>query len=354
MYALIAYASIAVLFSFLCSIAEAVILSVNPSYISVLEKEGNPAGAILRKLKNEIGKTLSAILTLNTIAHTVGAVGAGAQAAVIFGSAYLGLASAVLTLLILIFSEIIPKTLGARHWKKLAPITSYGLRFLVWILYPFVWLSEKLTGGHSEGNTLSGFSRQEFSAMAEISAEEGQLAEHESEILINLMKLRKIQIQHAMTPHTVVFSLPESTLVQEYFDQYKEVKFSRFPIYGQNKDHVSGFVLRSDILLAVAQGETDKPLKDYSRKLPALIETVSLARAFNLVMQEEAHVALVVDEYGDMQGILTLEDFVETLLGIEIVDEGDATTNMQELARHRWKRRLKKKDLSYQSSESVD
>ena len=347
MYQLIAYVLFALVFSFLCSIAEAVILSVNSSYIAVLEEDGNPAGALLRKLNQEIGKSLAAILTLNTIAHTVGAVGAGAQATIVFGNAYLGVASAILTLLILIFSEIIPKTLGVRHWRKLAPVTAYGLRFLIWLLYPFVLLSEKLTGGQTERVALIGFSRREFSAMADISAGEGQLAERESEILKNLMQLRKIRIRDVMTPQTVVFSLPETTLVHEFVDQHKEVRFSRIPIYDKDQDHVNGFVLRSEMLLAYACGELKKPLKHYSRKIPALLETISLERAFNLVVPMEAHIALIVNEYGDLQGILTLEDIVETLLGIEIVDEGDETVDMQALARRLWKRRAEKRGLDF-------
>ena len=195
MFLLITYVLFALVFSFLCSIAEAVILSVTSAYVALKEKDGKPSGTLLRKLKAEINKPLAAILTLNTIAHTVGAVGAGAQAVVVFGSAYLGVASAVLTLLILVVSEIIPKTLGAHHWRKLAPATAYGLRFLIWLLYPFVLLSEKLTGGITKGTTLSGFSRREFAVMADLGAEEGQLAKRESEILKNLLQLRKIRIQ---------------------------------------------------------------------------------------------------------------------------------------------------------------
>ncbi len=183
--------------------------------------------------------------------------------------------------------------------------------------------------------------------MADISAGEGQLVERESAILKNLMQLRKIRIRDAMTPQTVVFSLPETTLIHEFFDQHKEVRFSRIPIYDKDQDHVNGFVLRSEMLLAYACGELKKPLKHYNRKIPALLETISLERAFNLVVPMEAHIALVVDEYGDLQGILTLEDIVETLLGIEIVDEGDETVDMQELARRRWKRRAEKRGLDF-------
>ena len=352
MFLLITYVLFALVFSFLCSIAEAVILSVTSAYVALKEKDGKPSGTLLRKLKAEINKPLAAILTLNTIAHTVGAVGAGAQAVVVFGSAYLGVASAVLTLLILVVSEIIPKTLGAHHWRKLAPATAYGLRFLIWLLYPFVLLSEKLTGGITKGTTLSGFSRREFAVMADLGAEEGQLAERESEILKNLLQLRKMRIQDAMTPHTVVFSLPDTTTVAEFFHTHDQGHFSRIPIYNEEPDFVNGFVLRGDMLLAQARGDSTNILKNYRRNIPALPESISLARAFNQIMRLGAHIALVVDEYGDLQGILTQEDIFEALLGLEIVDEGDETVDMRALARSQWKRRAEKLGLDSDEKET--
>jgi len=344
---LIAYVLFALVFSFLCSIAEAVLLSVNSSYVALLETEGRPSGTLLRRMKEDVGKPLAAILTLNTIAHTVGAVGAGAQAAVVFGNAYLGIASAVLTLLILVFSEIIPKTLGALHWRKLAPATAHGLKVLIRLLYPFILLSEKLTGGLSEGVTLSGFSRQEFAVMADLSAEQGELAERESEILKNLLKLRQTKVRDAMTPRTVLFTLPEDMTVRAFFELYGDTRFSRIPVYGTDPDQVNGFALRADVVTAYARGELEHPLKSYRRALPALLENISLAHAFNLIMPEDAHIALVVDEYGDVQGILTLEDIFETLLGMEIVDEGDETVDMRELARQRWKRKAEEMGLDF-------
>lgn len=339
------YILIALVFSFLCSIAEAVLLSINSSYIVLLEHDGKRSGTILRELSTDIGKPLTAILTLNTIAHTVGAVGAGAQAAVVFGSAYLGIASAILTLLILVFSEIIPKTLGALHWRKLAPATAYGLRVLVWVLLPFIWLSEKMTGRLSEGARMSGFSRQELAAMAAISAEEGHLAAHESEIVNNLMHLRKIRVMEVMTPRTVVFSLPESLTVGDYFERHSQVRFSRIPVFGQDADQVTGFVLRADIVTAFARGDRHRLLRDFRRDLLALPESIPLSKALNVLLPMEAHVALVVDEYGDQQGIVTLEDIIETLLGLEIVDEGDETVDMRELARVRWQRKARQMGL---------
>ncbi len=345
MLLLIIYILIALGFSFLCSIAEAVLLSVSSAHVALLVKQGKKSGKLLRTLKADINQPLAAILTLNTIAHTVGAAGAGAQAVKVFGSAYVGVASAVLTLLILIFSEIIPKTLGAHYWRQLAPLTAVTLKGLVWILYPFVKLSEQLTRGLTHGPTLAGFSRSEFAAMAELSVKEGQLAPRESTILKNLLRLRKTPIADAMTPRTVVFSLPEESTVAEFFEQHGQVRFSRIPIYAENQDQVTGFVLRSDLLLAQARGNGENPLKTYLRTLPALLDKMSMSQAFDEFMRLRAHIMLVVDEYGGLKGLLSLEDLLETLLGLEIVDEGDNAVDMQQLARRLWRRRAKEMGL---------
>lgn len=352
MLLLIAYILIALVFSFLCSIVEAVILSTTNAHITLLEKEGKSSGQLLRKLKAEINKPLAAILTLNTIAHTVGAAGAGAQSAVVFGSAYIGVASVVLTLLILVFSEIIPKTLGAHYWRQLAPLTGYVLKVLVFVFYPFVLLSELLTRGLISGPTLTGFSRKEFAAMAELSVQEGQLEAQESAIFKNLLRLRKTPIADAMTPRTVIFSLPDDLRVGDFFHTYDHHRFSRIPIYAENRDAVTGFVLRSDLLLAQARGNSDKRLKNYSRTLPALLATMSLARAFDQFMRYRTHIILAVDEYGGVKGLLTLEDLLETLLGLEIIDEGDKDVDMQQLARKLWKRRAKEMNLNVEEFDS--
>jgi len=338
---LISYVLIALVFSFLCSIAEAVLLSVTAPYVAVLEKQGKPYGTLLRQLKSDINKPLAAILTLNTIAHTIGAAGAGAQVTIVFGNSYLGIASAILTLLILFLSEIIPKTLGAHHWRKLAPVTAYGLKFLVILLYPFVKLTEKIMKGLSEGATLNGFSRQEFSAMADLSAQEGQLTQRESEVVKNLLLLRETRVKDAMTPRTVVFSLPESATVADFFRDHEQVRFSRIPVYSDEPDHVEGFVLRSDLLLAQANGRFNESLESFKREIPILPKSLTLARAFNEVLRVRAHIMLVVDEFGSPVGILTLEDIIETLLGLEIVDEGDEMVDTQEHARRLWRRRAR-------------
>jgi CBS domain containing-hemolysin-like protein len=345
MLLLISYVLVALILSFLCSIAEAVMLSVTMPHIVLMEQKQKASGAILRHLKSDVGRPLAAILTLNTIAHTVGAAGAGAQAAVVFGDAYVGIASAVLTLLILIFSEIIPKTLGARYWRELAPITAHGLRMLIWLLYPFVKLSELLTGSLPHGPTLSGFNRSEFAAMADLSTGEGQLAQQELMILKNLLLLRVTQVKHAMTPRTVVFSLPETMRVEEYFHRHDSSPFSRIPVYSEHPDQINGFVLRSDLLLAQARGNSANLLKTYLRPITPVPETLSLALVFDKFLQLRTHILLVIDEYGGVKGVLTLEDVLETLLGMEIVDERDKTVDMQQLARKLWQKRAKEMGL---------
>lgn len=336
---LFVYVAIALVFSFLCSIAEAVLLSVTTAHITVLEQEGRSSGPLLRKLKSDINKPLAAILTLNTIAHTVGAAGAGAQAAAVFGSAYVGLASAVLTLLILVFSEIIPKTLGAIYWRPLARITAYGLKFLVWILYPFVALSELLTRGLSREHVLEGFSREEFAAMADLGEQEGQLEERESRILKNMFLLHETTVSDVMTPRPVVFSLPESLTVAEYFASHYDSRFSRIPVYAEDREQLTGFVLKDDLLLAQARNNTGNTLQTYRRELPALLDNTPLSDAFEDILHRRAHIMMIVDEYGGMEGIITLEDILETLLGLEIIDESDKTADMQQHARRMWKKR---------------
>ncbi|MFC3123347.1 CNNM domain-containing protein [Agaribacter flavus] len=343
MVLLVIYVLIALGFSFICSVAEAVILSVSQAYISLLEKEGKKAGPLLNKLTTDINKPLSAILTLNTIAHTMGAAGAGAQAAAVFGDAYLGIISAVLTLLILVFSEIIPKTLGATYWKSLAPITAYFLKYLILVLYPFVKMSQKLTSGFTEESPLKGLSRSELLAMAELSESEGQLASQEANFLQNLLTLHERKIKDAMTHRTVVFSLSEDLTVGEFVEKYADRPFSRIPIYEDNvSENITGFVMKSELLLASAKGEQTRLLKEFTKGMITLLGDMPLATTFDHFLNSRVHILLVVDEYGGLEGIVTLEDLLESLLGVEIVDELDTTVSMKRLAKVMWKRREKR------------
>ncbi|WP_339897437.1 CNNM domain-containing protein [uncultured Gilvimarinus sp.] len=352
---LLLYIALALGVSFLCSIAEAVLLSVTPSYTALMAQEGRRSGNLLSKLSEDVERPLAAILTLNTIAHTIGAAGAGAQATIVFGSAYLGAFSAVLTLLILVLSEIIPKTLGAYYWRSLAPVTAFGLHYLIKLLYPFIVLSEKLTRLITRGERSgSGLNRQELAIAADISSAEGHLDENESMVVKNLLALRQTSIREVMTPRTVLFSENETDSVGAVLTRHTTIPFSRIPIYAETTDNITGLVLLSDLLLAQARNETDTPIVQYRRELPALLGGMQLTQALEEFLRKKTHMVLVVTEFGDVQGIITLEDVLEALLGREIVDENDKTRDMQELARRHWRRQARKSDADIETDPSLD
>jgi len=336
MLLLVTFVVLAVGVSFLCSIAEAVLLSSTTSYVLSLEKEGRSSGPVLRALKDDINSPLAVILTLNTIAHTIGAAGAGAQAVLVFGNVYLGIFSAVLTLIILVFSEIIPKALGAHYWRVLAPVTGFTLFYLIKVLYPFVLLSRKLTSWlTSSEDIVQGFSRNEFAAMAELGEQEGELEAHEAKILQNMFSLQEKTVRDVMTPRSVIFALSEEDTLQALLEARDKDSFSRIPIYAGDADNITGFVLRTELLMSRAHGEQDKSLKEFRRKLPAILDKFSLLAAFDQFLSREVQIMLVVNEYGEAQGLITLEDVFEELLGREITDESDAVEDMQKLARSR-------------------
>ena len=340
MFLLLLYIFIALGFSFICSVAEAVILSVSSAYISVLEKDNGAAGKLLRKQVTDINQPLAAILSLNTIAHTMGAAGAGAQAAVVFGDAYLGVASAVLTLLILIFSEIIPKTLGATYWRQLAPFTAYFLKYLILVLWPLVKLAQILTSRMHDESPLQGLSRDELAAMAVLSQEEGQIAAKEATVMQNLLNLQEIKAREAMTHRTVVFSISEMMTVSEFIEKHADVTFSRIPIFENNEpEKISGYVLKSDLLLAYAKDQENKTVKTYVNDMVTILSSMPLAKGFELLHSKRGNMLLIVDEYGGLEGILTVEDLVESLFGIDIIDENDQVVSMRQLAQILAKRR---------------
>ena len=349
---LIFYLVLAIGVSFFCSIAEAVLLSIRPSYVAVLETEGKPSAKILRNLRDNLDRPLAAILTANTIAHTVGAAGVGAQATYVFGSQYIGIISGVLTLLILVFSEIIPKTLGAVYWQELAPLMGRLIHWLSIGLLPFVWLSEKLTRLLAKpGVSAFTFSRDEMSAMAKIGKEEGLLDVREHKIVTNLMKLNQLSVRDIMTPRPVIFSAVKSMSVHEYFTSHSDKPFSRIPVYEQNTDDIKGYVLKSDLLAAQARDEFDRKLEEFVRPFLILPDKVSASQVFDRLMYDKSHISLVVDEYGTVQGIVTLEDVVETLIGFEIIDEQDRVENMQAFAHQQWRKRME--DIGI-SPETID
>jgi len=336
---LIFYLALAIGVSFLCSILEAVLLSMNSSYVTVLSKKKPSVGAILKDLKANIDRPLSAILSLNTIAHTVGAAGVGAQAQVVFGNAYVSITSAVLTLAILIFSEIIPKTLGATYWKELSTFSGYTTKGLIYVTYPLVLLSMGITKWLSREDKEPTVSREEFSAMAELGFEEGVFEEGESKIFKNLIKFRSLKVHDVMTPRIVVIKFQEDFTINEILERKEDLHVSRIPVYGENDEDITGYILKNDLYYNLSEGNGDKKLKDIRRDVMIVPETASLKELFEKLLEKQEHIAVVVDEYGGFSGVVTMEDAVETLLGMEIVDEIDTIEDMQKLARQKWRER---------------
>lgn len=336
---LIFYVTLALGVSFLCSVMEAVLLSVTPSFVAQTERKHPRLGARLKAMKDDVDRPLAAILSLNTVAHTVGAAGAGAQAVKVFGDAYVGVISAVLTFLILVLSEIIPKTLGAVYWRQIASAVVRLLVPTIWLMWPLVWLAQGLTKLLARDRAKVLISREEIAALADLGTREGVVREEEGRILKNLFRLGRLQVRDIMTPRTVVLAFPASLTVAQALAAQPEIRFSRLPLYGESRDDVAGFVLKSDVLLAAAEGRDETPLAELRRPLEVVTETLSLRGLFERLMDKRAHIALVVDEYGGTSGIVTMEDLLETLLGLEIVDEADAVHDMQELARRKWRER---------------
>ena len=337
---LLAYVLLALVFSFLCSVAEAVLLSITPTYIAGLRDKRPRQAEMLHKLKIEnVDRSLAAILTLNTIAHTVGAIGAGAKATAVFGSAWFGVFSAVMTLLILFLSEIIPKTLGAVYWRSLTSVTAYFVRTLIIILYPLILVSELLTRLIAHGKEVHIFSRDEFIAMADMGEQSGQIKEQESRIIQNLFHFESLTAKDIMTPRTVIVALQQDITVSDALMEHPHNVFSRLPIYDKDLDGITGFVLKDDLLLAKAKDKHDMPVKSLQREIMAVSDALPLSQLLEKLLDERQHIALVVDNYGGTRGLVSLEDVVETLLGMEIVDEMDKVADMQTLARQQWERR---------------
>lgn len=339
---LLFYVCLALGVSFLCSVMEAVLLSVSPSYIAQLEKNGSKAGTRLRLFKNDIDRPLAAILSLNTIAHTVGAAGAGAQAAFVFGEAYIGVISAVLTFLILVVSEIIPKTLGAAYWRGLAPVVVQFLRITIITMLPLVKMAEVLTKLLTSKKEEKNIHRDEFIALSEIGEKEGIFHKYESRLLHNLFYLNDILVKDIMTPRTVILALQKDLRVEDVREKYSVINFSRLPVYGENLDDIYGFVLKTDLLREV---DTKKLLTEFVRPISVVSDMMSLHQLFEKMMEGSNHIALVVDEYGVTVGVVTMEDFIETLLGLEILDEEDRVEDLRELARKKWRERAARLEL---------
>ena len=356
---LLLFFAIAIVTSFLCSLWEAVLLSITPSYAQIQLQKGNRLGHRLQAFKDDIDRPLAAILTLNTIAHTVGAIGVGDQAARIWAEAnplITGLAvPAAMTLAILVLSELIPKTLGANHWQSLAPVTATCLEFIIRLLGPLVWLSQLITRKLKNKDVTSAFSRSDFVAMADIGAQDGVFEEQESEIITNLLKFRSVQAKDVMTPRTVVRSAPATETFEEFFESNREQRFSRIPLYeNESRDQVIGYVLKDQVLASIVDGHPTDALISLKREIIAVPFDYPILELFNRFLSAREQIALVVDEFGGMDGIVTMEDVIETLLGVEIVDESDRTVDMQVLARRSWERRARMVGLSVEPSPKDD
>lgn len=335
MILLIIFVTVAIGVSFICSVLEAVLLSITPSYLAKMRQQGDPAAKILSKLKDDIDRPLASILTLNTIAHTVGAAASGAQATKVFGDAWLGVFSALLTLAILVLSEIVPKTIGATYWRQLAPKSGKILTAMVWALTPIVWASKQLTRRLSHGKEEPKL-RDEISAMALLAKESGELADDETTMLTNLLSLRDVPVTKLMTPRTVLFRVDANMTIDEFLQKHHDTPFSRPLLYTESRDNILGFVHRLELFSANQHGKGQEILLSIMRPIPVIHDSTFVPKAFDRLMSQRSQLALIVDEYGDVQGIITLEDIFEHLTGKEIIDEADKTSNMQQLAHQRW------------------
>jgi len=341
---LIVFFVLAIFFSFLCSLWEAVLLSITPTYARIQQKNGSAIGQYLQDFKENIDKPLSAILTLNTIAHTVGAIGVGEQAATIWADSNPLITRlvvpAVMTLAVLLLSEIVPKTIGALYWQRLAKFTVYSLRFLMFVLAPLVWMGQLVTRSLKSDSDKPVLTRNDFLAMAELGAQEGVFEPGESHMLGSMLKFQNIEVSDVMTPRTVVSATTEEQTIADYYHGRTSNHFSRIPTFSEgNKDLITGYVLKVDVIEALLDGRGDETLSELVRNIVAVSESHAITDLFKTLTQRKEHIAVVLDEFGGMDGIITMEDIIETLLGMEIVDETDTDIDMRVLAqRHREKR----------------
>lgn len=345
MITLIIYLLIALVISFICSIMESVLLSTPHSFLTVKKKKGHNWAKSYIDLKFYIDKPLSAILSLNTVAHTVGASGVGAQAVKVFGEAYFGIVSAILTLLILVITEIIPKTIGARYWRSLAKLSYFTIKVMIILTYPLVILSSIITRTFSNNSEEQTTSREEIAAMASIGADEGVFTDEENKIIQNLLRLKNVKANEIMTPRVVLAIADEDIPLHNFLKNKDYLKFSRIPIYSENEENITGYVFRQEVFENLAEDKHELTLKDIKRKILVFPDSMTLFSLWEILLEKKEHIALIVDEYGGIDGIVTMEDIIETLLGLDIVDEKDTITDMRQYARERWMTRQAKYNL---------
>ncbi len=326
--------------SFLCSILEATLMSTPISYITMREEEGYKPATRFKEYKQDPSRAIAAILSLNTIANTIGAAGVGSQATRLFGSQWFGLVSALMTILILVFSEIIPKTLGTTRWKSLMGFATVMIRGLIFLMYPLVLLIELLSGLITpEDAEEPAVSRDEVSAMANVAEEEGDLEEDENTIIQNLISMDEVKAFDVMTPRVVCEIAPESMTLKSFYKNKRYRHHSRIPVYADNDEYITGYILRMEALQLMAEDKFDLTLGEIRRDVATFDEDTTLDVIWDEMLSKDEQIAIIINEYGSFQGIITLEDVIETLLGSEIVDEQDTVRDMQQLALERWKKR---------------
>ena len=327
--------------SFLCSILEATLMSTPISYITMREEEGYKPATRFKEYKQDSSRPIAAILSLNTIANTIGAAGVGHQATEVFGSGWFGLVSAVMTILILVFSEIIPKTIGTTRWKSLMGFATALIGALIVLMYPLVLLIELLTRLVTPKDAEEpAVSRDEVSAMANVAEEEGDLEEDENTIIQNLISMDEVKAFDVMTPRVVCEIAPESMTLKTFYKSKRYRHHSRIPLYADNDEYITGYILRMEALQLMAEDKFDLTLGEIRRDVATFDEDTTLDKIWDEMLSKDEQIAIIINEYGSFQGILTLEDVIETLLGSEIVDENDTVRDMQQLARDKWKKRV--------------
>ncbi len=342
---LILFFVLSVSVSFLCSILESVLLSVNMSYVSVLEKERPNIGKLLKLHKLNINKSIASILILNTIANTLGAAAVGAQASILFGNDAVVYVSVILTFAILFLSEIIPKTIGAIYWKQLAPISAQIIRVFIWITYPIILttlaVTNKISSGSDDANSLT---KEELLESMLLSEDEGVIDEQESDVIENILNLDNIKVGEVLTPRSVVFALDDKMTVKEIIETKEDIfKFSRIPVYQDSIEEVVGIVMTKRIFKQALEDDS-VTLGSIKKDIFAINENIPVSKALDLFISKKDHMFLVIDNYDQTEGILTLEDCVETILGVEIVDESDSTADMRELAKMKMKQKRKNRE----------
>ncbi len=320
--------------SFLCSVFEAVLLSTPMSYISMRENQGSKTATLMKQYKNNVDRPVGAILSLNTIAHTIGSAGVGAESIKIFGEQYFGLISAILTLLILVLSEIIPKTIGASYWRSLALPSTRIIRVLILITYPLVLLSELITKVFTPRGNQASMSREEVSAMVDVGTTEGIFRESESKLIKSCIALSGVKARQIMTPSIVVESACQDLTVKD-FQAKQSWSFSRIPVYAGDKDYITGYVLKDAVLKLLSEDQFHVKLSDLKRPILTFREEESVFQIWEKMLEKREHISVIIDEYGGLRGLVTMEDIIETMTGVEIVDEDDVAVDMQALAKEK-------------------